>query len=1466
MPSTRDRGLAVSVLGPDDRRRHRRATDPTGVRPIEGPEPGIGVFDTALGLVFFNRPFVDLLALPADPVPGATTIEDLIRIGRERGESAAGEIRSLLDRCAGRVGAAGGCRLHHLRRGGTVVDLECRRLNGGGFVVTARDLDRDPRPPRRSGGAVPGLAEGFMLWDADDRLVTCSDSIREAYPGLEDILVPGRRFEDNLRESLARGAIDLPPTVDPQAWIDERVERHRHPGRPIERRTGAGHWLRIVEQRTSAGGIVGMVVDVTDLKDAGEALRRSERRFKDFASASSDWFWEMGPDLRFTWFSEQMERITGMSPRRLIGMTRIELGEPDLSDAKWVRHLAELEARRPFRDFRYPLRDDRGAEVQISVSGIPVFDDDGGFLGYRGTGTNVTAEVLAERKVAEAQERLRDAIESISDGFALYDGADRLVLFNDNYRRALAAVADLLAPGARFEDLFRALVERGEIAAPRGSEEAWIRDRLAERERPGAVRAYETGGGRWIEVHEYPTRDGGRVIIRTDATDRKQAEHDLRRSRESLANAQRIAHLGNWDLNVISNEFWWSDEIYRIFGLDPQALPATYDLLLDIVHPQDRQRVQRAVDAALYRNTAYGIEHRIVRPDGCERIVRQDGEVVFDAFGTPRRMTGTVQDITERRLAERALQEVEQRFRLAFETSPDAMSISRLSDGRVVDVNDGYTAMTACARDEALGRTGVEIGYWLSPEDRDRLLDRVRREGQVRNLECRFRRRDGEIRAALMSASLMMWNGEPHVLAVAKDISELKNAERALRKFERAVEQGPAAVIVTDTEGAIEYVNPKFTEMTGYPRDDVIGRNPRILRSGSMSHDDYAALWSTIKQGREWRGELCNRRKDGSLYWASASISPIKGRDGRVTHFIGIQENITDRKLALERLQASEERFRCLVESAVLGIVIDRDGKPLFANRTFAVVFGYESPEEILALGSLDPLYSADHLDRIRSYRRERLRGASAPDEYEFEGIRKDGSLIWIRTQVNLITWNGETAVQSTVVDITLRKIYEQRLHFQANFDAVTELPNRTLALDRLSSVVASAKRHSRKVGVLFIDVDHFKKINDTLGHALGDRFLREAGRRIRACVREEDTVARLGGDEFTVILPDLKSGGDAEGVARKILDAFGRPFSLDGHEAFVSASIGITVCPDDGGDPEALMRNADAAMYQAKESGRNTLRFFTRELNARAIERNRMESALRRGLTRNEFTLHYQPLVDIRSGDIVGAESLLRWHSPDLGIVSPDRFVRLAEDTGQIVAIGDWVLRTACRQARIWQKDAGRRFRLSVNVSSRQFRGAALVESVTDALRDGCLPADCLELEITERLLMNDLPETMAAIGSLDTAGVRLAIDDFGTGYSSLSYLSRFPIDTLKIDRSFTHGMLSDRAHATLVEAIIAMAHHLNLRVVAEGVETREQLAFLAARGCDIAQGYHFSPPLACEAFGELLAGWRPERAAHRG
>ena len=430
----------------------------------------------------------------------------------------------------------------------------------------------------------------------------------------------------------------------------------------------------------------------------------------------------------------------------------------------------------------------------------------------------------------------------------------------------------------------------------------------------------------------------------------------------------------------------------------------------------------------------------------------------------------------------------------------------------------------------------------------------------------------------------------------------------------------------------------------------------------------------------------------------------------------------------------------------------------------------------------------------------------------------------------------------------------EEQLQRQVYHDTLTGLPNRLLFQDRLALAVAQAHRHGNGLAVLFLDVDRFKVINDSLGHSVGDRLIREVAVRLRSCLREGDTVARLGGDEFTLLLPDVGQAVDAAKVAKKVLDVVRMPFELDGRELFVTSSLGISLYPDDGRDAETLVKNADAAMYRAKEQGRDLYQLYTPALNATALERLALESSLRKALAHSELLLHYQPILDVATRRVHGVEALLRWRHPELGLVPPGDFIPLAEVTGLILAIGPWVLRAACAQARAWQ-DLQPGLRMAVNLSARQFQEAGLVGHVTDALADTGLDPHCLQLEITESSAMQNAQTAIQTLRELKALGVGLSIDDFGTGYSSLSYLKRFPIDTLKIDQSFIRDIGTDPDDAAIASAIIALAHTLKLTVVAEGVETADQLEFLTRHGCDRTQGYFFSRPLAAERCSELLA-----------
>ena len=763
---------------------------------------------------------------------------------------------------------------------------------------------------------------------------------------------------------------------------------------------------------------------------------------------------------------------------------------------------------------------------------------------------------------------------------------------------------------------------------------------------------------------------------------------------------------------------------------------------------------------------------------------------------------------------------------------PNARDVPIIAVTAYEDREYRYRALNAGASD-----------FLLSPFDGQEFCTRARNLLALRHYQMSLKSR-----ATLLESEL--------AASVRQHAEDVRRREELLR---RVVNTVPALIRTTDTDGTVLFVNSfheAFFALDGAGRR---GSSETELFGEEYGRKHLDLDGRVVDSGEAVFGveeNLVDRHgRDRVLLTTKA---PICDGLGAVDQIVTVSLDITERKRVEQEIRESEERFRSLVEGSVLGIVIERDGVPIFANQTYARIFGYDDPVEILGLKSLERLFAPNERNRPGGLGRADEGGHRPAEAREFQCVRKDGTLIWVEIQTQDVTWNGAHALQSTVADVSLRKGYEERLQRQANFDEITGLPNRMLALDRLSTAVISATRHRHRGGVLFLDLDQFKKINDTWGHATGDQLLKMAADRIRGSVRQEDTVARLGGDEFTVILPDIDSPAHVEPVIHKILNAFSDPFVLGRHEAFVTASIGVSVFPDDSDDPAALMQNADAAMYRAKEKGRNTFQYFTPELNERATERMRMEGNLMHALDRQEFILHFQPIVDVRSHRLVGAEALLRWSNADLGLLPPERFVPLAEDTSLILPVGRWILDTACRQLSRWRRSGHAQMTISVNISARQLRAKGLVEAVSQALQGHAVPSHCLELEITEGCLMSDLEETSAALHALDRLGVRLALDDFGTGYSCLSYLKQLPVDTVKIDKSFVLNVSRDPGDAAVVEAIIAMAHRLGIRVVGEGVETNDQLEFIRLRGCDLAQGFFFSRPLSGEAFCAWSREWQ--------
>ena len=593
-----------------------------------------------------------------------------------------------------------------------------------------------------------------------------------------------------------------------------------------------------------------------------------------------------------------------------------------------------------------------------------------------------------------------------------------------------------------------------------------------------------------------------------------------------------------------------------------------------------------------------------------------------------------------------------------------------------------------------------------------------------RPIQCR----DGTTRFMAFSA----YGDEQGEVWVVQDITERKAAEAELRLAASVFENSSEAILITDADNHIISVNRAFEKITGYDLASVRGRDPKILSSGRNTADFYRAMWTQIRETGHWSGEMWDRRQGGGIYPKWLNISAIADPGGRVTHYMGVFSDITERKAA------------------------------------------------------------------------------------------------------------------------------EDRIQFLAHYDALTRLPNRTLLHERIKAARAAADRAGHKFALLFLDLDHFKTINDSLGHSVGDRLLQAVAGRIDGCLRKMDTVARLGGDEFVMVMTEMSGNDDAALMAVRVRQALCEPYLVDGHALNTTPSIGIAVYPEDGKDGEVLIKHADIAMYHAKEAGRNEIRFFNREMNERALERQAIESSLHLALARGEFLLHYQPQIDLDSGEIVGCEALVRWQHPQNGLVPPGVFIPVAEENGLIGAIGEWVLREACRQNRLWQDAGLPPITMAVNLSAVQFRQSTLATGIGEILAASGLAPAHLELELTETTVMKNVEATVASLHALKALGVKLSIDDFGTGYSGLYCLTRFPIDRLKIDQSFVRSIGEEGGDA-IAGAIIDMAYSLGLQTVAEGVETAQQRDFLQQHRCDEVQGYFYARPLPAQEFAAFVAAHRP-------
>jgi diguanylate cyclase (GGDEF)-like protein/PAS domain S-box-containing protein len=820
--------------------------------------------------------------------------------------------------------------------------------------------------------------------------------------------------------------------------------------------------------------------------------------------------------------------------------------------------------------------------------------------------------------------------------------------------------------------------------------------------------------------------------------DQSSTERRLMQQEARLNEAQRIAKIGNWERDIVNDRNWWSEELYRILGVDPAVEKPSFELFVERTHPADKERLRDAMDRALVRGGPNSIDVRIVLPDGTEKFVHSHGEVTFDAGGRPIRVSGTLQDVSDRVAIETAL---------------------RISEAR-------YKESQRLAK----------IGNWE-------------------------------------------WN-----LATGENWW----SEELFRILEVDPRKHEASF-----DNFIEKVHPDDRAILIEGKDHV-----------PINGEAYRPKIIRIVLG------------DGRRKVVELRIDVRADERGRPAAVIGTIRDVTERAELEAQLRESEERYSNTVELAAVGIAhVEKSGRFIWANRHFCQMVGY-SMDELRSRTTKD----ISHAEDVNATDAERARlhaGIIDSLTWEKRYVRKDGATIWVRITSTLKrSVDGDPLYDISIVeDISDRKVAEARIHYLATHDEMTGLPNRATFGELLNHAIEATRRRDGQCAVLFIDLDRFKVINDSLGHEAGDQLLREMSARLSRCMRKSDMVARLGGDEFVVLLQESNDSAAASEVARKILAAIMEPVEIMGQECRVTASIGIARYPDDARDALTLMKHADAAMYLAKEEGKNNHQFYSPGTSAMSVERLTLETQLGRALSRSEFSIQYQPQASLATGAIVGAEALLRWWNPQLGRVSPAQFIPIAEDTGLIVPIGKWILRTACEQNVAWQRQGLPAIVMSVNLSPRQFKDANLLKDIIEALEESGMAPELLELEITESVIMHDFEQATERVAAIKKLGVRLAIDDFGTGYSSLSQLRRFPIDTLKVDRSFIRDIPANAEDSAITEAIISLGKTLGVIVVAEGVENAVQRAFLRERGCDQMQGFHFSKPCHPDAFARLLA-----------
>lgn len=1077
-------------------------------------------------------------------------------------------------------------------------------------------------------------------------------------------------------------------------------------------------------------------------------------------------------------------------------------------------------------------------------------------LGIWLTVRHLEQQIVLARQAADVNLQL--TLKAIPDLMFELDETGRFVnVFSNN--------DDLLfAPRAQ---LLQRLVSEVLPAEAAAVVKAALQDTAAQGYSSGQVLRLDLPSGpRWFElsstIKHLPSGERHFVTLSRDMTARKHAEDALAKSQQRLSLALAAAHMGVWEFDFQSGTLFWSAEILHYFGLPEEVTPSRA-YVLSMTHPEDAALSDLAMTRALQERCPYRCEYRVLI-NGKTIWVEDRGEIQYAADGQPWRAVGTAQDITERKQAALALQQESEKNLALLRNASDGIHILN-QDAVIIEASDSFCAMLGYTRQEIIG---MQVSDWdvnFSREEAKAVVAAQFVSPVRQQFETRHRRKDGSIIDVEVSGFPLELAGQRVLFNSSRDITARKQAEQALQSSEQRArdlsnllrlvsDNVPDMIWAKDLHKRFLFTNKAMCEqlLHAADTDEPLGKDDLFFATRERAMQPENREWHTF-------GELCQDSDTltlqaggpaqfdefgnvrGKFLFLDVHKAPLVNSQGEVIGVVGSARDVTLQKAAEEKLRLAA---LVLENSSEAMLVTDADNRIQEINPAFTKLTGY-TLEEVRGKNP-SVLNSGHHPAAFYQTMWQELQ-SSGHWQGEIRNRRKDGEIYIEWLTINTIR-DEHGAVQRYVAlfsDITSRKKSEEQIWRHANFDPLTQLPNRRMFYERLGHDLKKALRSGERLALLFLDLDRFKEINDTLGHDTGDALLVAAARRLSNCVRDSDTVARLGGDEFILILNDLGTPNSVERVADNILTSLSQPFVLGNEVAYVSASIGITFYPDDASTVEGLLKNADQAMYVAKNAGRNRYAYFTNTMQQLALHRLQLLKDLRQAVLAQQFVLEYQPIVDLLTGRVGKAEVLLRWQHPQRGRIPPAEFVPLAEESGLIHGIGEWLFAESVQCLRQLTAQFDPDFQLSINQSPLQIQAGGGQRAWGGLLQAAGLSGHNLVFEITEGLLLDTSPPVVAELMAYRDAGIQVAIDDFGTGYSSLAYLKKMHIDYVKIDQSFVRNLVEDASNQALTEAIIVMAHKLELKVIAEGVETAEQAALLRQLGCDYAQGYWYAKPL---------------------